>query len=79
MSQPRYIVAAFRSSTKENEAYLFMKNECVVVNYAPGSKDDRIVHGPLLIGDGFPLILSPALRHSFSLDNLTQSVNVKYA
>lgn len=53
MSQPRYIDAAFRS-TKENEAYLFMKNECLLINYAPGSTDDRIVYGPLLISDGFP-------------------------
>jgi len=53
MSLPRYIDAVFRS-TKENEAYLFMKNEYVLVNYAPGSKDDRIVNGPLLIRDGFP-------------------------
>jgi len=53
MSKPRYIDAAFRS-TKENEAYLFMKNEYVLMNYAPGSKDDRIVNGPLLIRDGYP-------------------------
>ncbi|OWM76577.1 uncharacterized protein LOC116201708 [Punica granatum] len=49
-----YIDAAFRSS-RTDEAYLFMRDEYVVVNYAPDSTDDkRIVDGPLLICDGFP-------------------------
>lgn len=48
-----YINAAFRASAT-NEAYLFMRNEYVWVNYAPGSTNDRIINGPLLICDGFP-------------------------
>ncbi|XP_021751022.1 albumin-2-like [Chenopodium quinoa] len=48
-----YVDAAFRSSRK-NEAYLFMKNEYLLLNYAPGSTNDRVVNGPLLIRDGFP-------------------------
>ncbi|CAL5076046.1 unnamed protein product [Urochloa decumbens] len=54
-----YINAAFRSS-RTNEAYLFMQNEYVLVNYAPGGRGDRIVHGPLLICDGFPSLSGTA-------------------
>ncbi|XP_073106751.1 uncharacterized protein [Elaeis guineensis] len=54
-----YINAAFRSSHK-NEAYLFMKNEYVLVNYAPGTTDDRVVNGPLLICDGYPSLTDTA-------------------
>ncbi|KAJ0965343.1 hypothetical protein J5N97_026481 [Dioscorea zingiberensis] len=54
-----YIDAAFRSSSK-NQAYLFMKNEYVLLDYAPGSKDDRVLIGPRLIGDGFPSLRGTA-------------------
>ncbi|KAF7145291.1 hypothetical protein RHSIM_Rhsim04G0165600 [Rhododendron simsii] len=47
-----YINAAFRSS-RRNEAYLFMMNEYVVLNYAPGTTDDKVVKGPLFICDGY--------------------------
>ncbi|XP_020230846.1 uncharacterized protein LOC109811496 [Cajanus cajan] len=53
---PSYINSAFRASSN-NEAYLFMKNKYVLVNYAPGSTDDRIVNGPLRICDGFPSLI----------------------
>ncbi|OWM76580.1 hypothetical protein CDL15_Pgr005544 [Punica granatum] len=49
-----YIDAAFLSSSA-NEAYLFMRNEYVLMNYAPGS--DKIVSGPSLICDGFPSLV----------------------
>ncbi|KAJ1432379.1 Hemopexin-like repeat [Sesbania bispinosa] len=51
-----YINAAFRSS-RTNEAYIFMKNEYALLNYAPGTTDDKIVNGPLLICDGFPSLI----------------------
>ncbi|KAL2326640.1 hypothetical protein Fmac_025698 [Flemingia macrophylla] len=51
-----YVNAAFRAST-ENEAYLFMQNKYVLVNYAPGTTNDKIVNGPLLICDGFPSLI----------------------
>uniref|UniRef100_A0ACD5ZHF2 Uncharacterized protein n=1 Tax=Avena sativa TaxID=4498 RepID=A0ACD5ZHF2_AVESA len=50
---PGHINAAFRS-TEENKAYLFIRNEYVLIDYAPGTTDDRIVNGPLLICDGYP-------------------------
>jgi len=56
---PGYINAAFRSS-RSDEAYLFMQNEYVLVNYAPGTTDDRIVNGPRLICDGFPSLSGTA-------------------
>ncbi|KAJ0842432.1 putative Hemopexin-like domain superfamily [Helianthus annuus] len=47
------IDAAFRSSRKD-EVYVFMKNEYALINYAPGSTNDRVVNGPHLICDSFP-------------------------
>lgn len=47
-----YIDAAFRSSRK-NEAYIFFKKEYVLLNYAPGTKDDYVVEGPRFIYNGF--------------------------
>ncbi|KAI9075509.1 hypothetical protein K1719_016142 [Acacia pycnantha] len=47
-----YVNAAFRAHST-NEAYLFIKNEYVLVNYAPGTTHDKIMNGPLLICDGF--------------------------
>ncbi|XP_073112840.1 albumin-2-like [Elaeis guineensis] len=54
-----YINAAFRSS-RQSEAYLFMKNEYVRVNYAPGTTGDWVVNGPLLICNGFPTLTDAA-------------------
>ncbi|KAI8558516.1 hypothetical protein RHMOL_Rhmol04G0100400 [Rhododendron molle] len=48
-----YINAAFRSS-RTNQAYLFMKNEYLRLDYAPGSTGDRVLKGPLRISEGFP-------------------------
>lgn len=47
-----YIDAAFRS-VDSDEAFLFMKDEYVRLDYAPGTTDDKILNGPLLISDGF--------------------------
>lgn len=54
---PNYITAAFRAAAL-NEAYIFMGNEYVLLNYAPGSTNDRAVNGPLLVCDGFPLLMN---------------------
>lgn len=50
---PIYINAAFRASAN-NEAYLFMNDEYLLINYARGSTNDHIINGPLYICDGFP-------------------------
>ncbi|KAJ1432402.1 Hemopexin-like repeat [Sesbania bispinosa] len=55
-ASPCFINAAFRSSRK-NEAYIFMRNECALMNYAPATTDDWIVNGPLLICEGFPSLI----------------------
>ncbi|CAL5066028.1 unnamed protein product [Urochloa decumbens] len=55
-----FIVTRGRDNPRTNEAYLFMQNEYVLVNYAPGGRGDRIVHGPLLICDGFPSLSGTA-------------------
>ncbi|XP_052197283.1 uncharacterized protein LOC127804459 [Diospyros lotus] len=54
-----YINAAFRARSTD-EAYLFMENEYVLVNYAPGSTNDWIVNGPLFICDGYPSLIGTA-------------------
>ncbi|GKB23603.1 hemopexin fold protein, partial [Tanacetum coccineum] len=55
----RYLDSAFRS-TRTNEAYLFFHNEYVVLNYAPGTTNDRVVNGPLYIQNGFhSLVATP--------------------
>ncbi|CAK9139962.1 unnamed protein product [Ilex paraguariensis] len=54
-----HIDAAFHSSC-ENEVYLFMKNEYVLVNYAPGTTNDKVLYGPLLIGAGYPSLKGTA-------------------
>ncbi|KAF5933739.1 hypothetical protein HYC85_029910 [Camellia sinensis] len=54
-----YINAAFRSS-RPNEAYLFMKNEYVLLNYAPGTTNDKVLFGPRFICDGYPSLAGTA-------------------
>ncbi|KAJ9559664.1 hypothetical protein OSB04_004824 [Centaurea solstitialis] len=53
------INAAFRSS-REDEVYVFMKNEYALINYAPGSTDDSVINGPHLICDSFPSLSGTA-------------------
>lgn len=47
-----YLNAAFRSSRK-NEAYLFMRNEYAILNYAPGTTNDKVLIGPVFICNGY--------------------------
>ncbi|CAK9162019.1 unnamed protein product [Ilex paraguariensis] len=54
-----HIDAAFRSS-RINEAYFFVKNEYVLVNYAPGTTDDKVLVGPHLIEAGYPSLKGTA-------------------
>lgn len=53
------IDSAFRS-TANNEAYMFFDKEYALINYAPGSTNDYVINGPLLIGDGFPSLAGTA-------------------
>ncbi|KMT16251.1 hypothetical protein BVRB_3g054050 [Beta vulgaris subsp. vulgaris] len=52
MSTDIYVTAAFKS-IHPNQAYIFMKNEYVLDDYAPDSKDDKILYGPARLGDVF--------------------------
>lgn len=55
-----YIDSAFRSTNK-NEAYIFIKQKYVLINYAPGSTNDRILDGsPHNIGESFPSLAGTA-------------------
>lgn len=53
------INAAFRSSRKD-EVYMFFKKEYARINYAPGTTNDKVLNGPLLISDGFPSLRGTA-------------------
>lgn len=50
-----YIESAFNFSDRE-EAYLFIADRCLQINYAPGTTSDYIIKGPLSIGDAFPYL-----------------------
>ncbi|PWA99293.1 albumin-2 [Artemisia annua] len=52
LTNESYIDSAFRS-TRTNEVYLFFQNEYLVLNYAPGTTNARVVNGPLYIHNGF--------------------------
>ena len=53
MKKSGYIRAAFRSS-RHNEAYIFVNDDMyVLLDYAPGTTNDKILHGPSLVRDGF--------------------------
>ncbi|RWR86696.1 albumin-2 protein [Cinnamomum micranthum f. kanehirae] len=47
-----YIECAFNFSNCK-EAYLFIADRCLHINYAP---NDKIINGPLSIGYGFPYL-----------------------
>ncbi|XP_021730230.1 albumin-2-like [Chenopodium quinoa] len=47
-----YVTAAFKS-VRQNEVYIFMQNEYVLCDYAPGKKYDKILYGPAHIGAVF--------------------------
>ncbi|RWR84635.1 albumin-2 protein [Cinnamomum micranthum f. kanehirae] len=50
-----YIECAFNFSNSE-EAYLFIADQCLQINYAPGTTNDKIIKGPMSIGDGLPYL-----------------------
>lgn len=54
-----YIDSAFRS-TRKNEAYIFIKNEYVLLDYSPGTTGDRIINGPQYIGNSFYSLVGTA-------------------
>ncbi|MBC9719797.1 albumin-2-like [Cicer arietinum] len=47
-----YINAAFRSS-RNNEAYLFINDKYVLLDYAPGTTNDKVLYGPSFVRDGY--------------------------
>ncbi|XP_058211491.1 putative disease resistance protein At4g10780 [Rhododendron vialii] len=59
VKKSNYINAAFRSSHR-NQAYLFMKNEYLRLDYAPYSTNDKVLNGPLRISEGFPSLKNTA-------------------
>ncbi|XP_028091454.1 uncharacterized protein LOC114291780 [Camellia sinensis] len=54
-----YMNAAFRSS-RTNEAYIFMQDECVLLEYAPSSTYEKVLHGPVLFCHGYPSLTGTA-------------------
>ncbi|KAM7486052.1 hypothetical protein LguiA_002061 [Lonicera macranthoides] len=50
-----YIDYAFNFNNQV-EAFIFTTDQCLQINYAPGTTDDFIIKGPMSIGDLFPSI-----------------------
>jgi hypothetical protein len=53
MTKSGYTNAAFRSS-RNNEAYFFINDKLLLLDYAPGTSNDKILYGPVLVRHGFP-------------------------
>ncbi|XP_058773408.1 albumin-2-like [Vicia villosa] len=73
MTRSGYINAAFRSS-RANEAYFFIYNKYVLLNYAPGTGNDKLILGPTPVRDGFKslnqtIFGSYGIYCSFDTDN----------
>lgn len=73
MTKSGYIDAAFRSS-RNNEAYFFMNDKYILLDYAPGTGNDKILYGPSLVRDGFRSLAhtifgSYGIDCSFNTDN----------
>ncbi|CAL5185095.1 unnamed protein product [Lathyrus oleraceus] len=66
MTKHGYIRAAFRSS-RHNEAYIFINDKYVLLDYAPGTTNDKILHGPVLVSEGFKS-LAPTIFGSYPID-----------
>lgn len=54
-----YIDSAFRS-TRKNEAYIFIREENVVMNYGPATRDDKIISGLRYIGNTLQSLVGTA-------------------
>ncbi|XP_058749972.1 albumin-2-like [Vicia villosa] len=52
MTKSGYIDATFRSS-RNNEAYFFINDKYVLLDYAPGTGNDKVVFGPTPVRNGF--------------------------
>ncbi|CAK8533296.1 unnamed protein product [Lathyrus sativus] len=66
MTKPGYINAAFRSS-KNNEAYFFINEKYLLIDYAPGTTNDKVLYGPTPVRDGFKS-LSQTIFGSYGID-----------
>jgi len=66
MATPGYINAAFRSS-RNNEAYFFINDKLLLVDYAPGNTNDKILCGPTHVRDGFKS-LAHTIFGSYGID-----------
>ncbi|XP_058749971.1 albumin-2-like [Vicia villosa] len=73
MTKPGYINAAFRSSF-DGEVYLFIDDKYVLLNYAPGTTNDKVLNGPKAVSAGFKSLVGTAfgiygIDGAFSTDN----------
>ena len=57
-----YIDSCFRS-VRTNEVYLFIEKEFVLLDYAPDTKKDRVINGPLFISNGFGSLIATAFAN----------------
>ncbi|KMT14424.1 hypothetical protein BVRB_4g072020 [Beta vulgaris subsp. vulgaris] len=59
-----------------DEAFIFCANLCVLINYAPSTKEDKIVKGPMTITKMFPFLKGTVFENG--IDSATEIKGVKY-
>ncbi|KAM7486049.1 hypothetical protein LguiA_002058 [Lonicera macranthoides] len=52
-----YVDCAFNFNNQV-EAFIFTTDQCLQINYAPGTTEDFIIKGPMSIGDFFPSLIN---------------------
>ncbi|GLJ08515.1 hypothetical protein SUGI_0090300, partial [Cryptomeria japonica] len=72
-----YINSAFNFPDTE-EAYLFIADQCLLINYAPGTTDDYIIKGPLSIGDAFTCLKDTIFANGIDAAFTASSINEAY-
>lgn len=60
----------------DDEAYIFCANLCALINYAPNTKDDNIVKGPMIIIEMFPFLKGTVFENG--IDSATEIKGVEY-
>ncbi|CAK8573330.1 unnamed protein product [Lathyrus sativus] len=66
MTKSGYINAAIRSSNT-NEAYFFINDKYILLDYAPGTSNDKLLYGPIPLRDGFKS-LNHTIFGSYGID-----------
>lgn len=73
-----YIENAFNFNNGKEEAYLFIADRYLKIDYAPGTTDDKILDGPETIGHGFPYLLDTIFASGIDAAFTSSEINEAY-